>query len=124
MRFRQIVAAMTAASLLVLGMQTASAGVIGTAEVIAASDRAATMDRVQRALADETVRSALVAHGVDPADAAVRVASLNDQELARVAGAMDSMPAGGDSLLAIIGIVFVILLILELTGVTDIFKRA
>jgi hypothetical protein len=35
---------------------------------------------------------------------------------------MDQMPAGGD-LLAVIGIVFVILLILELVGVIDIFKK-
>ena len=36
---------------------------------------------------------------------------------------MQTLPAGGDGLLAVIGIVFIVLLILELTGVTDIFKR-
>jgi hypothetical protein len=35
---------------------------------------------------------------------------------------MEQMPAGGDAL-AIIGIVFLVLLILEAVGVTDIFKK-
>ena len=35
---------------------------------------------------------------------------------------MQSLPAGGDGLLAVIGVVFVVLLIFELTGVTT-FKK-
>jgi uncharacterized membrane protein (Fun14 family) len=35
---------------------------------------------------------------------------------------MDQMPAGGDAL-AVIGIVFLVLIILELVGVIDIFKK-
>jgi hypothetical protein len=61
--------------------------------------------------------------GVDPVAATGRVASLSDQELSRVSGQIDQLPAGGD-ILAVIGIVFVVLLILELTGVIDIFKKA
>jgi hypothetical protein len=37
---------------------------------------------------------------------------------------MQEAPAGGDALLAIIGLTFVVLLILELVGIIDIFKRA
>ena len=36
---------------------------------------------------------------------------------------MQTRPAGGASFFAVIGILFVVLLILELTGVTDIFKK-
>jgi hypothetical protein len=43
-------------------------------------------------------------------------------ELRSLAGQMSGMPAGGDAL-AVIGIVFIVLLILELTGVIDIFKK-
>ena len=52
-----------------------------------------------------------------------RAATLSDAELAQVAEQMQTLPAGGDSLFAVIGIVFLVLLILELTGVIDIFKR-
>lgn len=37
-------------------------------------------------------------------------------------GQVDRLPAGG-SALAVIGVVFVVLLILELVGVIDIFKK-
>jgi hypothetical protein len=36
---------------------------------------------------------------------------------------MQEAPAGGDGLIAVVGLVFVVLLILELVGVIDIFKR-
>jgi hypothetical protein len=52
------------------------------------------------------------------------VASLTDQELADVARNLDTLPAGGDGVVVVLGIVFIVLLILEWTGVIDIFKRA
>jgi hypothetical protein len=61
--------------------------------------------------------------GVDPAQALLRVSSLSDQELAQLDEQIDTLPAGGDSVLAIIGIVFIVLLILELTGVINIFNK-
>jgi len=54
--------------------------------------------------------------------AQARVASLSDLELAQLDGQLDSLPAGGS--LALVGAVFVVLMILEFTGVIDIFKRA
>jgi hypothetical protein len=47
---------------------------------------------------------------------------LSDQELHQLAVDMRNAPAGGDAL-ALIGAVFVILLILELVGVIDVFKK-
>lgn len=124
MAFTRIVAALAAASFLSVGFQaTASAGVIGTQEYLAGVDRAATIDRVQAQLARAEVRDAMVRLGVDPAAAAGRVAGLSEQELAQVSGQLDELPAGGD-VLAVIGVVFIVLLILELTGVIDIFKKA
>lgn len=78
--------------------------------------------RVQETLAREDVRSALVALGVDPAAARERVASLTPAELAALEGELEELPAGGD-LLAVIGVVFVVLIILELTGVTNVFTK-
>jgi hypothetical protein len=36
---------------------------------------------------------------------------------------MDTLPAGGDGFIAVIGILFIVLIILEWTGVIDIFKK-
>ena len=60
--------------------------------------------------------------GVDASAVEQRVARLSDQELHQLAVDMRNAPAGGDAL-ALIGAVFVVLLILELTGVIDIFKK-
>lgn len=123
MALRRFMAAVTAACFLSIGFQGASAGVIGTQDYLAAADRAAQVGQVEAALARADVQAELERLGVDPALASERVANLSDAELRRVAGQLDSLPAGGDSLLAVVGIVFIVLLILELTGVTDIFKK-
>ena len=60
--------------------------------------------------------------GVDPAAVQERLAALTDEELQTLEGRLDSLPAGGDAL-AVIGIVFVVLIILELVGVTNIFTK-
>lgn len=126
MRLRRTIVAITVSCFLSMGLQvtTASAGVIGTQEYLSAADRAGQIASIQASLSRADVRAQLESFGVNPADAATRVASLSDQELVSVAEKMDSLPAGGDGLLAVIGIVFVVLFILEVTGVIDIFKRA
>ncbi len=126
MRLRRTIVAITVSCFLSMGLQvtTASASVIGTQEYLSATDRAGQIASIQASLSRADVRAQLESFGVNPADAAARVASLSDQELVSVAEKMDSLPAGGDGLLAVIGIVFVVLFILEVTGVIDIFKRA
>ena len=125
MDLRQLIVSITAACFLGLGLQsTASANVIGTQDYLAAEARAGHLAEINAALSRADVQAQLVALGVDPANAATRAEALSDAELAQVAEQMQALPAGGDSFLAVIGIVFVVILILELTGVIDIFKKA
>ena len=77
---------------------------------------------VNAALARDQVRSQFQSLGVDPTQVEARVAALTDAELRTLAGQMQDMPAGAGAL-AIIGIVFLVLLILEAVGVIDIFKK-
>jgi len=99
------------------------ATILSTQGYLQATERQANLDVIDRALLRDDVQGQLTALGVDPADAMERIATLPDQDLATLAEQIDSLPAGGDSLLAIIGIVFVVLIILELTGVTNIFTN-
>jgi hypothetical protein len=99
----------------------AHANIIGTQTVMMESERAATVARVHAALDREVVQSQLVALGVDPADARARIAALSDAELRQLDGRLAELPAGA-GVLEVIGIVFVVLLILELVGVTNIFN--
>ncbi|MEO8445771.1 MAG: PA2779 family protein [Gammaproteobacteria bacterium] len=124
MNLRQITVALTATCFLSLGLHTtASAGIIGTDAYLSAEARAGHLADINTALSRVDVQAQLVALGVDPANAAARAAALSDSELSRVAAEMNTLPAGGDGLLAVLGVVLIVLLILELTGVIDIFKK-
>jgi hypothetical protein len=100
----------------------AHGGVIGTQQYISAIDREATIARIDAVLARDEVRNQLEHYGVDSAAAQARVNALTDHELATLANDLDNLPAGGN-LLGVIGIAFIVLLILELVGVIDIFKK-
>jgi hypothetical protein len=103
-------------------VHSAAAAMIGTQAAITAQERELRITSVQVNLAREDVRAQMINLGVDPARAAERVAALTDEELMGLESELDKLPAGA-GLLEVIGIVFVVLLILELTGVTDSFKK-
>ena len=101
--------------------QVAPAGVIGTAYMLDEQSRAASLSRIEVLLAREDVGRQLEAFGVERAMVLERLNGLSNAELLELQGQIESQVAGGD-IRAVIGIVFVVLLILELVGVTDIFK--
>jgi hypothetical protein len=122
-RRRNSLVALLATSLLAASLHSAAfAGVISTQQYLTSLDRAATLARIDAVLAREEVQSKLEQYGVDPLAAEERIAALTDQELELLATELESLPAGGD-LLAVVGIAFVVLLILELVGVIDIFNK-
>ena len=122
-RFRRACVALLSASLVSLGMQApAVAGVVGTAEAIAARQDDGARALVDATLARADVRAQLEGMGVDPTAIEGRLDALSEAEIATLAGQIEQAPAGGDAL-AVIGIVFVVLVILELVGVIDIFKK-
>jgi hypothetical protein len=100
----------------------AQAGLIGTLQAVEADTRAQDLSTVSAALARDQVREQFTSLGVDPAEVEARVAALTDSELRMLAGKIAEAPAGADAL-AVIGIVFLVLLILEAVGVIDIFKK-
>lgn len=100
-----------------------SAAVIETADALSMQARDERIADIQRNLSSQEVQQAMITMGVDPEQARARVASLNDAELAQLATQLETLPAGGDAL-ALIGAVFVVLLILELVGVINIFGGA
>jgi len=113
----------TLLSFLCSGLSLPSQGaVLSTQDYLSAAVREEQLVRIDAAMAREDVRQQLVAHGVDPDDALERIAQLPDQDLAELADQMEDLPAGG-SLFALIGVVFVVLMILELTGVINIFTN-
>jgi hypothetical protein len=101
---------------------TAMAGAIGTQAVMQLEARQDKVDQLQQAMLRDDVGEALVALGVTPEAAQERIATLSDDELLALENQIDRLPAAGN-LLVVIGIVFIVLLILDLTGVTNVFTR-
>ena len=104
-------------------MQTAGAAVISTETAIEMSDRQDRIDHINEVLDRELVRSALVAHGVDPVDASARVDALTDAELQTLEQQLEQLPAGGVGFVEVVGIVAIVLIILELLNVTNFFNE-
>jgi hypothetical protein len=100
----------------------AHAELVTTLQAVEASTRAQDLATVNSALARDEVRAQFEALGVEPAQVESRLAALTDSELRTLAGQVNELPAGADAL-AVIGIVFLVLLILEAVGVIDIFKK-
>lgn len=86
------------------------------ADPVAAADA---RGRLVQFLARDDVRTALLAQGLDPAEAQARVASLTDAEVQQIAGQLDKLPAGGDGIwvvVAVLVIVLLVILILKVAG--------
>lgn len=78
------------------------------------------LSRIHAQTAREEVRTQFLANGVAPAEVDARIAALSTEELELLAAELDELPAGG-SVLGLIGAVFLVLLILEVLGVTNVF---
>ncbi len=122
---KSLVLQMTLIAFLCTGLSAPSFGaVMTTQDYLSSSIRSEHLETIDSALMREDVREMLIARGVNPNDAMTRIASLPNDDLAMLAEQMDELPAGGDSFLALVGAVFIVLLILELTGVINIFNKA
>lgn len=119
--FRRLLAISLIVSITGLGLPLpAQAGMLPTDSGLASAQR----DQITGLLEREDVRQRLEAYGVNPADVKARVAALDDQEIAQLAERIDTLPAGADaagSLIGAIVLVFIVLLITDLLGLTKIF---
>ena len=119
-----------AAAVAVLTLSVANLGFVGSANAaivdtgaLVTTTREANLATVRAQLNRADVRQQLESMGVDSSMVDMRVASLNDVELQKMADDMKNAPAGSGALV-IIGVVFLVLIVLEFVGVIDIFKRA
>ena len=98
------------------------AGMIGTGYLLKSGEREKSLNSIRSFLERESVRDQLLALGVAPEEVSGRIDALTESELIEIERNLDGMHAGGNAL-AVIGAVFLVLLILELVGVTNIFSR-
>ncbi len=72
--------------------------------------------RVETYLLRDGVAAELAELGVTHEMAMARVADMSAEELELVAGRIDEMPAGGEGVLVVLGIVFLVLIVLQVIG--------
>ena len=90
--------------------QFATAGMIGTEQVVTAStqaDRAAVLGFAGRG----DVARQLQSLGIDPKTAQDRIGALSDQEVQSLAGKIQSLPAGADSADVAVGILIIAVIV-------------
>lgn len=102
-------------------LPAAQAGIVGTGAAVESVEHEQVKDRLKTFLAREDVQKRLQAYGVNTAEARARVNSLTPAEAQRLAGRLDSMPAGGTDLVGALLFLFVLLLVTDLLGLTDVF---
>ena len=117
-----LVASMTVGSTAAMAAPSAVvSGLVSTQEAINADQAGADRERIAELLSREDVREQLAAHGVDPMEVEARVAALSDAEVQQMNERLDQMPAGASSVVGALFAVFVILLVTDLLGLTDVY---
>jgi len=106
--------------------QAAMAALVGTETVLDAGRVQTARERVRSLMDREDIQAALAKQGIDPQEARARAEALSDAEAARLADAIESLPAGGDAsalgiIVGAILIVFLVLLISDILGYTSVF---
>jgi len=125
-RFTRYVCYFVAVTMLLMSLpvQTVRAAMIKTETVLTLSTVNDVRENLNQFLKREDVQAIMTAQGISPAEAKARVDSLSDAEIMQIADKMDQLPAGGSAFGVVVTasvIVFIILLITDILGYTDIF---
>ena len=95
--------------------QPASAGMIGTPALLAGQPQEADIQARR-----QSIETQLVELGVEPTQAAQRVARLSDAQINDISGRLADQPAGA-SVGGVLLTVFIVFVITDVIGATDIF---
>ncbi len=103
-------------------VMSTQAAMLGNAELLANSSGQQTRASLQRLLGEQAAQQQLQALGVSPEWASERVRHLTDSELARINQGIDHLQAGGSDVLGALLLIFIIFVITDAIGATDIFS--
>jgi len=109
------------ALLMLMPVMSAQAGMLDTDTLITTGQSQQSIAGLQQLLEHEDAQRQLLALGVSPDQVRERVASLSDSELARINQGIDTLNAGGDSVLGVLLIIFIVFVITDVIGATNIF---
>lgn len=109
------------ALLMLMPVMNVQAAMLGTDTLITAAQSQQSIAELQQLLDREDAQRQLLALGVSPDQVRERVASLSDSELARINQGINTLNAGGESVLGILLVIFIVFVITDVIGATNIF---
>jgi hypothetical protein len=120
-KLQKIIALFLVSSMLFLQIPIAQARLISTDQALQHEQQTWTRANVSQLLDKTEIRAQLIKLGVDPAQAKDRVNRMTDQEVATLNQQLANQPAGGMDILGVLVVVFIVLVITDLLGATDVF---
>ena len=100
------------------------AAMIDTESVMNVDGERNAHDYIIKLLLREDIRTALVLQGVDPQEAIARIETLSEAELSSVVDKVGQLPSGSgvaETLIIVVFLVFLVLLVTDIAGYTDVF---
>ena len=107
--------------LIIMPMAPLQAAIIGNETLINQAPSALTRDNMQELLGQESARQQMQAWGISPELITARINRLTDAELARINQEADTLKAGGTNVLGVLLIIFIVFVITDVIGATNIF---
>ena len=104
--------------------QSASAAMIATEKLLSAQTPQEKRDYLHQLIAREEIKDALIAQGIDPLEAQLRIQSLTEAEIQFIADKLDHLPAGEGVViysLIVVAVIIATVLIFKFTSITDLF---
>lgn len=120
MTFKRTLTLILSISLLGLSFTNVQAAIISNDQIINKAQQANERAALLQTIAREDVQQQLSKMGVNPADIENRINQMTQQEIAQLNQQMNELPAGS-GVLGIIVLVFLVFVITDVIGATDIF---
>ncbi len=103
-------------------VMSAQAAIVDNDALLAETPTQHTRDSLQQLFMQDQVREQLQALGVSPEWASERARTLTDADLARINNGAGQLQAGGESVLGVLLVIFIVFVITDIIGATDIFS--
>jgi len=124
-KFKPIGIVLTIVLLLVsISFQSASTAMIGTEQLLRAENNQGSRDYLRQLAVRQEIRDALIAQGVEPQEALLRVESLTDHEIELILHKIDDLAAGKGVIIfsmIVVGVTIFTVLLFNFTNITDVF---
>lgn len=104
-----------------IAVQAQPSQLVSTQSALDAVQISAERDRINDLLARSDVQEQLMNYGVEMSEVEARVAAMSDQEVLQMADQLDNMPAGANAVIGALLTVFIVLLVTDLLGLTNVF---